>query len=159
MATAEPTEVMESRFSERTCDMCLKRIKDPRLLNCLHSFCRGCVDMQVLTNFSVDETSHKGGRFVCCPLCRSVCPLPDVGAIGLVADGTIPAEEEKLTCSTCNEDGHEGQSPFFWCTQCCVVFCQDHVVSHMVTFAKDGHSVAAIPRAARKIQYWHFRPL
>ena len=148
MATADPpTAALDLEACSSKCVVCLDNIKDPRLLNCLHSFCRRCVDQLVLANSSVDGSTSGGQRSVRCPVCRSVCPIPEEGAESLVADVTRPVEGEKRNCSTCNEDGRQAQGPFFWCTQCRVVFCKDHAFSHMITLAQDGHTVAAIPES------------
>ena len=145
MATAEPTATQEACSSK--CSVCLDNIKDPRLLECLHSFCRRCVDQLVLANSSVDGSTSGARRSVRCPLCRSVCPIPEEGAESLVPDVTKPAEGEKRNCSTCNADGREGQGPYFWCRQCRAVFCKEHVASHIITFAPNDHTLVAIPES------------
>ncbi len=51
------------------CGVCFHKQTDARLLVCLHSFCRDCVDQ-----LSVTEDN---GTVVRCPLCKHVSNLPD----------------------------------------------------------------------------------
>ena len=62
MASADETKSLDPR--SYTCGVCLEQIEDPRLLDCLHSFCRGCVDQLVLASSSTDERRVAGVRFV-----------------------------------------------------------------------------------------------
>ena len=137
MASAEETKSLDPRSG--TCGVCLEKITDPRLLDCLHSFCRRCVDQLVLAS-STDGSS--GGRTVRCPLCRSVCPIPKEGADGLVKDVTRPTEMGEPKCHACEEEGGHEQ-PALWCSTCRVRFCKEHSFAHVLKLS--GHSLTAIP--------------
>ena len=53
--------------SSRVCAVCLDDFEDARLLPCLHSLCRVCIDRQAVT---------ESGRRLRCPICRTWCKLP-----------------------------------------------------------------------------------
>ena len=140
MASADETKSLDPRSS--TCGVCREQIEDPRLLDCLHSFCRRCVDQLVLTSSSPDERS--GRRTVRCPLCRSVCPIPDEGAECLLKDVTRPTEREEPKCHACEEEG-ECEKPSLSCVQCRLAFCDRHALRHAK--GSGGHSLTALPKA------------
>ena len=140
MASSDETKSLDPRSS--TCGVCLEQIEDPRLLDCLHSFCRRCVDQLVLASSSTDERS--GRRTVRCPLCRSVCPIPEEGAEGLVKDVTRPTEREEPKCHACEEEG-ECEKASLSCAQCRLAFCDRHALRHAK--GSGGHSLSALPEA------------
>ena len=98
--------------------MCLDESKDPRLLACLHSLCRECIDRLAMSD------QHRTGG-VKCPVCRTECPVPASGATGLAKD-ILSASSKMVTCDVC--EGHETTA---WCASCEVLVCSDHVVQHM----------------------------
>lgn len=80
----------ESIDSERLiCTICLQQIQDPRLLDCLHSFCVDCLiclhsTSQQQQYHSIQESisnQNELGTFLKCPECRHVSCLSDEQAI------------------------------------------------------------------------------
>ena len=113
--------------SSSVCAICYRTLCDARLLGCLHSFCKTCLDDLYLRSGNGDKIS--------CPLCRSKTRWPETGASGLPKDTTV---EEVLTCTKCEKDGQDIK-PELWCSACDVAFCKDHGIGHLLT-SKD-HSV------------------
>ena len=103
------------------CSVCLREKTDARLLPCLHSFCRRCIDEQAL---SVDSK-----QVLRCPVCRAECSLPESGASGLLRDVTV-CRNETLDCRVCREEGGDGSAKA-WCVNCQEALCKDHVWSHV----------------------------
>ena len=58
------------------CSICLDTYTDPRLLHCLHVFCRKCLVKLV-------EKDQKGQHYLTCPICRQDTPVPANGTAGL----------------------------------------------------------------------------
>ena len=142
MASAEgmdQLQTLDARSS--TCGVCLGSINDPRLLDCLHSFCRGCIDRLALTSSSAEKDGDRCKRTVRCPVCRSSCQIPENGAEGLLKDTTRPVGGEELKCHACKDVG-EGEAPSLWCEQCRLAFCKEHAFGHVM--AASGHSVTAV---------------
>ena len=48
-----------------TCPVCLSDYNDPRVLQCLHTFCRTCLE-----GLAKDSQEHDGSSVVECPVCR-----------------------------------------------------------------------------------------
>ena len=103
------------------CSVCLREKTDARLLPCLHSFCRRCIDEQAL---SVDSK-----QVLRCPVCRAECSLPESGASGLLRDVTV-CRNETLDCRVCREEGGDGSAKA-WCVNCQEALCKEHVWSHV----------------------------
>ena len=142
MASAEgmdQPQTLDARSS--TCVVCLGSINDPRLLDCLHSFCRGCINRLALTSSSAEKDGDRCKRTVRCPVCRSTCQIPENGADGLLKDATRPVGGEELKCHACKDDG-EGEAPSLWCEQCRLAFCKEHAIAHVM--AASGHGVTAV---------------
>ncbi|XP_077990018.1 uncharacterized protein LOC144444469 [Glandiceps talaboti] len=86
-----------------TCQLCFEVYTSPKVLSCQHSFCEGCLQRWVDTNY---------GRLVC-PCCRKQVALPVGGVKGLASNTTLrgllehlerPKENLKagsVPCDTC----------------------------------------------------------
>lgn len=57
------------------CSICLETYKDPKFLQCLHAFCKPCLEKLV--------KNQKGKLSITCPDCRKVTPVPAKGVAGL----------------------------------------------------------------------------
>ena len=150
------TASLDSRSSK--CGICLEQIKDPRLLNCLHSFCRNCINQLMLTRSSSSDDSAEGRDVdganrrltVRCPLCLSVCPSPmlEIGASGLLKDVTRARNEAKLKCHACEEEGGDGKATA-WCGTCQLAYCNKHAMPHLLS--NTGHSMSALSNQGKSV--------
>ena len=123
------------------CPVCLSEFCDPRLLDCLHSVCRSCLEAMAVT----------GGDQLQCPLCRTTSRLPEGGVTALPGDLTVPVSSENadecLLCDSSSRSSSE-QGPQFWCSECSVVICSSHLVLHMST---DGsHNIQNCDASSRR---------
>ena len=62
---------------ELTCSICLDTYTDPKLLQCFHVYCLGCI-RRVGT-----DRDQQGQLILTCPECRQLTPVPAGGAKGL----------------------------------------------------------------------------
>ena len=58
------------------CSVCLETYTDPKLLQCLHVFCRKCLAKLVVRD-------QQGQLILTCPICRQDTPVPANGTAGL----------------------------------------------------------------------------
>ena len=131
---------MACASSSYTCPVCLDNLVDTRLLPCLHSVCKTCVDKMLVT--ATDEN-------VKCPICRATVTLPSGGAASLPKDVTLLEASagggEGSACALCDDD-NTSKKPTTWCRTCRLAFCDEHVVPHMVSAGSDGeiHNVVLL---------------
>ncbi|XP_061072832.1 tripartite motif-containing protein 59 [Conger conger] len=85
---------MESLEEDLTCSVCYSLFRDPCVLPCSHTFCRGCLDsvLHASGNFSIWRPLRVPLK---CPNCRSVAELPSAGVGGLPANVSLRAIVEK----------------------------------------------------------------
>ncbi|XP_078575607.1 tripartite motif-containing protein 2-like [Branchiostoma floridae x Branchiostoma japonicum] len=126
-------------FDERflTCPVCMLHFRDPRVLPCLHTFCRECLQEWATKQQPLE-----------CPTCRTQVSLPDQGVDGLrtnfyvnnlldfaaVKKGTGPG----VACQVC-EGKEEGARS--WCVQCAVLLCESCTNTHRRFPAMKGHQI------------------
>ncbi len=72
--------LVQRSFSEQflTCSICLEHYREPRQLECLHSFCTPCLEL-------IFE-KHRAKRKFPCPMCLRTYNFPEGGARGLRLD-------------------------------------------------------------------------
>ena len=58
------------------CSICLDTYTDPKLLQCFHVYCQGCLVKLVVRD-------QQGHHVLTCPICRQVTPIPANGVTGL----------------------------------------------------------------------------
>ena len=58
------------------CSICLDTYTDPKLLQCFHVYCQGCLVKLVVRD-------QQGHLVLTCPICRQVTPIPANGVTGL----------------------------------------------------------------------------
>ncbi|XP_038062337.1 tripartite motif-containing protein 2-like [Patiria miniata] len=95
------------------CSICQERYQQPKILECLHSFCEQCL-------LKYRSTKHEGSTAIPCPLCRQETKLPETGVKGLKTNFHLIGLVEELelqekivgssdTCLLCDvcEGGNE----------------------------------------------------
>ena len=93
-----------------TCTICQSTYSDPRLLPCLHSFCRSCLE----------RLSTSTPRKIKCPLCRTEHSLQSGGVAKLLPD-TQAASKASLPASKCGQC--QSQSVVSFCSECETFLC------------------------------------
>ena len=134
MACASPITV---------CPVCLDNLVDARLLPCLHSVCKTCVDKLLVT--ATDGN-------VKCPICQAAVTLPSGGAESLPKDVTVlPTYQngERRKCALCEDKVKEATT---WCKKCHLTFCDGHAGHHITSASTKGEVHNVIPLAMADLE-------
>ena len=108
-----------------TLKICLESCTDPRLLACLHTACRECIDRLYVT-------AGVGGpalAVVKCPVCRTLCPITKRGAAALPRNSIVPSKQD-AECDVCRSAEVNA-----WCSTCEVFVCNSHLSEHIFSSA------------------------
>ncbi|XP_023932816.1 tripartite motif-containing protein 2-like [Lingula anatina] len=136
-----------AKFSDNflTCHICLSEYKDPRVLQCYHTFCLTCIANHA-------HASQVGGKFQC-PVCREEITIPTGGLDKLVhnfflnkiKDFMLINPKEAL-CSVCKTEDVQ-----LYCHNCKCHFCakcqKEH---HDNQDDSDGHAMSLLPMFAEE---------
>ena len=123
---------------DSVCTICLHDFQDARLLPCLHSFCRACIDRLSLTESTGDDGLPSGS--IECPVCREVCDLPVTGAQGLLEDFShscrAPENPQYSLCEDCADESgrkRDHDEALLFCRVCKEWLCPRHSGKHLST--------------------------
>ena len=127
------------------CGVCEKLINEPKILSCLHSFCKACVD-----NLATQDKGNDGeGKKLNCPTCRSTTTLkPGENVAGLPDNEftlkllTVVGPNRKQGASVCSYCQNE--SSIIICMECEMLFCQTCCCSHDTWPANKNHILLSI---------------
>ncbi|XP_071796141.1 uncharacterized protein [Asterias amurensis] len=132
---ALPTETTcKIRHVHIECPICLTRFKDPKILDCQHSFCLKC--LQELADKQDPKTD-----FIICPVCREKTSIPDKGPSALLncfllsslIDDVInpDSSEEDINHPVSNCEGcDEGHAAVSQCVDCDANYCKTCLENH-----------------------------
>ena len=149
------------------CPMCHERYKGPKLLPCLHSFCRACLthdlekttgkNLQPQVNGASDEnvSSTKNSKLYNCSVCKADIHISIPSGnnntdqwADLFPDNTfiqnliekIEMFTVKKNCESCTRDDEEEQAKAeVWCQTCKVAFCDACIKAHNIIKACREH--------------------
>ncbi|XP_078658241.1 tripartite motif-containing protein 2-like [Branchiostoma floridae x Branchiostoma belcheri] len=119
---------MPDDFDEEflTCAICMLNFRDPKILPCLHSFCRECLQEWAAKQQPLE-----------CPTCREPVRLPDQGVDGLRTNFYVnnlldfaaakKGVEPGVPCQVC-EGNVEGSKS--WCADCAILMCESCTLLH-----------------------------
>ena len=98
-----------------TCGICLEPYKQPKMLKCLHVFCKHCL-----------QTLHSGYHDLQCPTCRQDTPLLYNGVsdlqAGFVQESLLESYNLlKRSSGSCPK--HPGKEADLYCETCCQLIC------------------------------------
>ncbi|XP_054848310.1 E3 ubiquitin-protein ligase TRIM56 [Eublepharis macularius] len=124
-----------------TCTICLERLRQPKILPCLHTYCQDC-----LRKLAAGQSALQ------CPECRQHVPLP-AGVGGLktnffingLLDLVHPAVRTGATCSLCpllSQDA--GQCAVSRCLDCADNLCQACASGHRCSRLTHAHYIVDI---------------
>ncbi|XP_078699963.1 protein meiotic P26-like [Branchiostoma floridae x Branchiostoma belcheri] len=131
------------------CTICLEPYKDPKILPCLHTFCKDCLEK------SVAKQGEAKDRFPC-PTCRIETVLPEGGVAGLKNNffvlslrDTVDAhksaatiasvEDDKVPCDVCEEE-----VATCGCVACEEFLCDECACAHRRAKRTRGHEVTGV---------------
>ena len=120
--------------STATCELCSKLFTDPRMLPCLHSFCKKCLQ-KLLDEHGTDNTLK-------CPTCEKATHVPGEGVNGFPQDlrrgyeAEIAQYEAKVksssdqSCDRCIKS--ENGPAVCFCCNCCDFLCKMCKEDHQI---------------------------
>ncbi|XP_066299091.1 E3 SUMO-protein ligase RanBP2-like [Branchiostoma lanceolatum] len=132
---------MPEDFDEQflTCPVCMLHFRDPRVLPCLHTFCRGCLEEWATKQQPLE-----------CPTCRTQVSLPDQGVDGLRTNFYVnnlldfaaakKGAEPGVPCQVC-EGNVEGSKS--WCADCAILMCESCTLLHSKFPTQKNHEVTS----------------
>ena len=155
---AQRPSLAEGVDQELTCAVCLERYNTPKVLPCLHLYCKGCLDG--LKKKYSGEKEH-----IMCPKCQEVHELPENGIDGFKTYFTINNLLELLRVhevdpngeSTKNQssgivmlcesglDPEDEQRPVFArCLTCAHYLCKECLAIHKKLRMSKGHEIVTL---------------
>jgi hypothetical protein len=132
--------VTEQLSNLTKCSVCIDTFVDPRILPCVHTYCRKCIE-----GFTNDKLP---GDYVTCPICRNEFILPDNGVedfpknffIEQLKDLTDPSSKH---CEECCDDVTNPalrKQAVKYCVDCQQRFCESCVEIHRKAKMSRGHT-------------------
>ena len=137
-AVSVTRQALQQLEDQLTCSICFNAFKKPKLLNCAHVFCQGCIQQLV-------RPARRGRSLVTCPFCSKETTLPEGGVtalqdafylnslteiqdtLGKVEEGesedpapSAPYREEVGPIVVCSIHGKELE---LYCETCSVMIC------------------------------------
>ncbi|XP_066264319.1 tripartite motif-containing protein 2-like [Branchiostoma lanceolatum] len=138
---ASKGKLASNDFDEQflTCPVCMLHFRDARILPCLHTFCKQCLQEWAAKQQPLE-----------CPTCRTQVSLPDQGVDGLKTNFYVnnlldfaavkKGAEPGVPCQVC-EGNVEGSN--FWCADCATLMCESCTAVHRKLPATKDHEVTA----------------
>ncbi|XP_033631731.1 E3 ubiquitin-protein ligase TRIM56-like [Asterias rubens] len=144
MASSNPPKVSALQKivqNHLECGICYEQYTDPRVLDCLHSFCKTCLQ-------KYQSTNYKDATMLICPVCRKKTKLHQKDVQALKTNFNITGLADQLKLVSLSEDNHwvcklckyKNEATHF-CFDCPAIFCANcykvHQKSHTVNTLKD----------------------
>ena len=137
---------LEQLEREITCGVCQEHYTEPKILPCLHYYCKKCV-------LDLAQKARPSKSFSC-PECRNKATLPEEGVDGLktaffvnrlkstVSSVKITHGQVEVKCETCLEVYNEKAEAF--CRQCAAFICAECIKSHKRNRQYSKHKVSSL---------------
>ena len=129
-----------------TCTICFEIFSDPKILSCLHTFCRNCLEKHL-------EKQNETHTSISCPLCRQLSPLPKGSVSDLKRNFYIQnliefslstsSKFRDKKCTFCLMFGHENQA-INQCLTCRDFLCVKCSERHNFTRETLRHEVVSL---------------
>ncbi|XP_071809159.1 uncharacterized protein [Asterias amurensis] len=144
MAFSKPSQgsaLEKIRKDYLECSICHEEYTEPKLLDCLHSFCKHCL-------LEYQTTNYKDAKMLICPLCRKETQLPETGVedfksnfiltglAGQLEQVSLSANS-KLVCKLCKE---KNEATYF-CCDCPMIICANCTELHQKIQSLLSHTV------------------
>ncbi len=122
-----------------SCKSCSKCFSDPRLLPCLHVFCKTCLEPL----YSQDEGT------IACPTCNSISTCPPAQLprhLRIERDSLLSRVQrspEETVCSSCFENNKAEA----YCKDCSTPVCSDCIKNHTKFKIMTNHSIVSLTQS------------
>ncbi|KXJ08008.1 tripartite motif-containing protein 45 [Exaiptasia diaphana] len=135
-----------------TCAICHEHYRDPRLLPCLHTYCKQCLDDLVKALHSKEQ--------IVCPECREVVKLGPSGTNQLkvhfqmnqlmslltISDPVEKEPKSDLICENCtSKDASKGR-----CFECCKFMCDFCLKTHQRFLETRDHKIMTLEEVKKQ---------
>ena len=139
-----------------TCTVCLEEFKEPKVLPCCHTFCKGCLERTL--------EKSKTERLIC-PQCRTEHEVPESGAAGFLTDFSLvhdlhvlqvrQAKDASPVCGECDSTSpctaYCATCEAFLCDFCCTAhkkmkLCRNHEVLPLQNVTTESLKPSLKPR-------------
>ena len=136
---------LEELEKEITCAICHEHYTDPKILPCLHYYCKQCILKLALRTATNQPFS--------CPECRKETTLPEGGVEELKTAFFVNRFKSKVSalervhgkvevkCEECTDSGDRAEA---FCRQCAVFICRECVKSHKRMKSLASHEVVTL---------------
>ncbi|XP_038062457.1 E3 ubiquitin-protein ligase TRIM56-like [Patiria miniata] len=129
------------------CVICADKYKQPKVLDCMHSFCQTCLEKYYTSRYA-------GQPKIPCPVCRRETVLPQTRIQGLktnfhlmgiveevsLQEKVACSENTKVICEICDE----GNEAMHRCLDCAQNICPNCRKTHLRFAATSNHTVATL---------------
>ena len=136
--------VQEDKYSPQSlqCRLCFNVFKEPKILECLHSFCRKCLESH--------DVIGAGTQSIVCPLCRKPTPIPEEGPTSLPSNLLLTnaldqlsvksSKEYTLHCTNCEDES----SATARCLDCAEFLCSNCIHAHRRIRVTKDHRIVSL---------------
>ena len=135
---------------EARCSMCLDLYEEPKILPCLHTFCKRCLTFKCPTAISPSGPITQGRKCCLCPekfALSSVKQFPSNTAALRLAEAVTKyqqlSEEAPPVCESCAHESHAGLA-IASCLQCNVFLCANCLIVHKKLPLTRTHQIACL---------------
>ena len=146
-STGELGALLKIRRHHLECGICHERYKQPKILNCSHSFCETCL-------YEYWDNTCRRTPMIPCPVCRREILIPSTGIqglqtnvhlIGIVEEVSLQetvacSGKSKPLCELCDED----KEALHRCLDCTQNICSNCKKIHLRSKATSNHNVATL---------------
>ncbi|XP_038062920.1 E3 ubiquitin-protein ligase TRIM22-like [Patiria miniata] len=122
---------LQNISSHLNCGICRDRYTQPKILDCVHSFCQKCLEQYYTSRYA-------GQPKISCPVCRRETVLPETRIqglktnfhlMGIVEEVSLQAKVVSSVKKTPEEDEskcqkHKGEVKWFYCETCEELICR-----------------------------------
>ncbi|KAK7097268.1 hypothetical protein V1264_004274 [Littorina saxatilis] len=127
--------------AELMCQICEEKLKEPKLLSCLHAFCQDCLEKQV-----EEESAPVDGeptKPLLCPACKQETVLPGGHVENLMTDYVAvdllkpKSEKTLIMCTSCKAN----EEAIARCAKCPNFLCSHCTAAHKFMRCFEDHTV------------------
>ncbi|KAK3099629.1 hypothetical protein FSP39_007220 [Pinctada imbricata] len=143
-----PNNILEDLDDSQLCQICQEKLKQPKILNCLHVFCEECLET------AYKEQCEESGPDlpIVCPICKQETKLPEKGIEGLMTEFVTndmleveAAEDVDIECTSCKAK----EKAVARCSDCVSFLCSNCVTAHKFMRCFDNHKVISFDEAGK----------